>query len=213
METVVERPAALDVHKEQVTACVRVPGGGTREEHVAEFKTTVQGLLALRDWLQAHGVTQVAMEASGVCWKPRTAERTCEADQGTMTKRLRIPLSSILVPTAPEFNSGVSSLLCGETPCLFELAEPDAEVAGVAAVSARPAPRSAGGDAEEFEFPVGEELLRGEVAEWLPPTLCLLLAHRDSLDRVPGSRGETPASYVRKSQRLREGLARGWRCS
>src|SRR6266851_10325324 len=70
METVVERPAALDVHKEQVTACVRVPGRGKREEHVAEFKTTVQGLLALRDWLKAQGVTRVAMEASGVYWKP-----------------------------------------------------------------------------------------------------------------------------------------------
>jgi transposase len=71
METVVERPAALDVHKEQVTACVRVPGGSRRrEEHVAEFKTTVRGLLALRDWLHSHGVTHVAMEASGVYWKP-----------------------------------------------------------------------------------------------------------------------------------------------
>jgi transposase len=71
METVVERPAALDVHKEQVTACVSVPAGGRRrEQHVAEFKTTVQGLLALRDWLKAHGATEVAMEASGVYWKP-----------------------------------------------------------------------------------------------------------------------------------------------
>jgi transposase len=71
METVVERPAALDVHKEQVTACVRIPGKPRRrEEHVAEFKTTVQGLLALRDWLKAYGVTHVAMEASGVYWKP-----------------------------------------------------------------------------------------------------------------------------------------------
>ena len=44
METVVERPAALDVHKEQVTACVRVPGvGGSREQHVVEFSTTVAG--------------------------------------------------------------------------------------------------------------------------------------------------------------------------
>jgi transposase len=71
METVVERPAALDVHKEQVTACARTPGGrGRREQHLAEFKTTVQGLLALRDWLKAHRVTHVAMEASGVYWKP-----------------------------------------------------------------------------------------------------------------------------------------------
>ncbi len=71
METVVERPAALDVHKEHVTACVRVPGAGrTREQHVAEFATTVVGLLVLRDWLAAFGVTQVTMEATGVFWKP-----------------------------------------------------------------------------------------------------------------------------------------------
>jgi len=71
METVVERPAALDVHKEQVTACVRVPGEGrSREQHVAEFATTVAGLLTLRDWLAAFGVQQVVMEATGVYWKP-----------------------------------------------------------------------------------------------------------------------------------------------
>jgi transposase len=72
METIVERPAGLDVHKAQVTACVRVPaaGGGGREQHVAEFPTTVAGLLTLRDWLAAHGVSQVTMEATHVYWKP-----------------------------------------------------------------------------------------------------------------------------------------------
>jgi transposase len=72
VETIVERPAALDVHKEQVTACVRVPAeqGRGREQHVAEFQTTVRGLLALRDWLEAHRVEQVTMEATGVFWKP-----------------------------------------------------------------------------------------------------------------------------------------------
>jgi transposase len=71
VETIVERPAALDIHKAQVTACVRVPGArGRREQHVAEFSTTVRGLLGLRDWLAAHGVQQVAMEATGVYWKP-----------------------------------------------------------------------------------------------------------------------------------------------
>ncbi len=70
METIVERPAALDVHKAQVTACVRVPDGrGRREQHVAEFATTVRGLLGLRDWLAAHRVQQVVMEATGVYWK------------------------------------------------------------------------------------------------------------------------------------------------
>ena len=72
METIVERPAALDVHKAQVTACVRVPAadGKGREQYVAEFATTVRGLLALRDWLAAHRVQQVTMEATGVYWKP-----------------------------------------------------------------------------------------------------------------------------------------------
>jgi transposase len=71
VETVVQRPGALDVHKEQVTACVRVPGvDGSREQHVAEFPTTVAGLLTLADWFSAFGVTQVVMEATGVYWKP-----------------------------------------------------------------------------------------------------------------------------------------------
>jgi transposase len=71
VETIVERAAALDVHKAQVTACVRVPGPrGQRTQEVAEFATTVPALLALRDWLEAHGVRQVAMEATGVYWKP-----------------------------------------------------------------------------------------------------------------------------------------------
>jgi transposase len=71
MEVILERAAALDVHNASVMACVRVPGEGRRRvEHVAEFQTTVQGLLALRDWLEAHDVEKVAMEATGVYWKP-----------------------------------------------------------------------------------------------------------------------------------------------
>jgi transposase len=71
VETIVERAAALDVHKASVMACARVPAaGGRREEHVAEFATTVHGLLTLADWLDAHEVTRVAMEATGVYWKP-----------------------------------------------------------------------------------------------------------------------------------------------
>src|SRR5216117_1604768 len=71
VETIVERAAGLDVHKAQVTACVLLPGRGRRrQEELAEFPTTVRGLLALRDWFQAYRVTQVAMEATGVYWKP-----------------------------------------------------------------------------------------------------------------------------------------------
>jgi len=71
VDVIVERPAALDVHKAQVTACVRVPDAdGARRSEVVEFSTMVGGLLTLRDWLKAHGVRQVAMEATGVYWKP-----------------------------------------------------------------------------------------------------------------------------------------------
>ena len=57
VETIVERPAALDVHKAQVTACVRVPDArGRREQRVAEFSTTVRGLL---------GVARLARRAWG----------------------------------------------------------------------------------------------------------------------------------------------------
>jgi transposase len=70
MERIVERPGALDVHKESVTACVRVWQGRELTEQIAEFKTTVAGLLALGDWLAALGVRQVVMEATGVYWRP-----------------------------------------------------------------------------------------------------------------------------------------------
>jgi transposase len=71
MERVIERAAGLDVHKKTVTACLRVPGpAGDREQEVQTFGTTAAALLALRDWLQAHGITHVAMESTGVYWKP-----------------------------------------------------------------------------------------------------------------------------------------------
>ncbi len=71
MEIVIERVAGLDVHKASVTACVRVPDGGERRtEEVATFATTVPALLGLADWLEVHDVTDVAMEATGVYWKP-----------------------------------------------------------------------------------------------------------------------------------------------
>ena len=71
MDVIVQRQSALDVHKAQVTACVRVPGAdGARVQQIKQFKTTVRGLLVLADWLKAHGVTHVVMEATGDYWKP-----------------------------------------------------------------------------------------------------------------------------------------------
>jgi transposase len=71
MDTVVERCAGLDVHKDTVAACVRHPGpGGERAQEIHTFGTTTNELLALRDWLQAHGVSLVGMESTGIYWRP-----------------------------------------------------------------------------------------------------------------------------------------------
>ena len=71
MKTMVERCAGLDVHKDTVVACVRVPGrGGERLVEVREFGTTTKELLRLREWLVGEAVTLVGMEATGVYWKP-----------------------------------------------------------------------------------------------------------------------------------------------
>jgi len=67
MNPVVERGAGLDVHQATVVAAVRIPeGAGGRKAITETFPTTTAGLLTLRDWLQAHGVTHVAMESTGV---------------------------------------------------------------------------------------------------------------------------------------------------
>jgi transposase len=71
MRRMLERCAALDVHKKMVSACARiVTEDGAPEEVLAEFQTMAADLLALRDWLTQLGVTHVAMEATGVYWKP-----------------------------------------------------------------------------------------------------------------------------------------------
>jgi len=71
MDRLIERCCGLDVHKTSIAACVRIPGPeGERVQHVRTFGTTTVQLLALRDWLEAHGVTHVAMESTGVYWKP-----------------------------------------------------------------------------------------------------------------------------------------------
>jgi transposase len=70
MEVIYPRCAGLDVHKETVVACVRIAGNGAPLQEVHTFATTTAGLLTLADWLGSFGVEQVAMEATGVYWKP-----------------------------------------------------------------------------------------------------------------------------------------------
>jgi transposase len=70
MELLHRRCCGLDVHKETVVACVRIASDGKAITEVRTFQTTTAGLLELSAWLAAHECTHVAMEATGVYWKP-----------------------------------------------------------------------------------------------------------------------------------------------
>jgi transposase len=70
MDVLHERCAGLDVHKDMVMACMRWQHGGKPEREVRRFSTMTKGLLELSEWLSSHQCTHVAMEATGVYWKP-----------------------------------------------------------------------------------------------------------------------------------------------
>ena len=70
MEVIHDRCAGLDVHKETVIGCLRVRERGQIRREVRRWATTTTGLLELADWLRQAGCTHVAMEATGVYWKP-----------------------------------------------------------------------------------------------------------------------------------------------
>lgn len=71
MKVMYERTAALDVHKKVVAACLIVPDAdGRPKKEKRVFKTMTQDLLRLSDWLLQAGCTHVAMESTGVYWKP-----------------------------------------------------------------------------------------------------------------------------------------------
>jgi len=71
MEILYERCCGLDVHKRTVVACLLVPGpAGAPSKQIRTFGTMTRDLLALSDWLAAAGCTHVAMESTGVFWKP-----------------------------------------------------------------------------------------------------------------------------------------------
>jgi transposase len=70
MQLLYARCAGLDVHSRTVVACVRVVINHTVTYHRVTVPTTTRGLLELADWLGGHAVTHVAMEATGVYWKP-----------------------------------------------------------------------------------------------------------------------------------------------
>ncbi|MDQ0286817.1 transposase [Desulfofundulus luciae] len=66
MQVIYERCCGLDVHKKSVTACIITPEG----KETRTFGTMTRELLEMISWLEAKGVTHVAMESTGVYWKP-----------------------------------------------------------------------------------------------------------------------------------------------
>lgn len=70
MKTLHRRCAGLDVHKDEVVACLRLSARGKATHEVRRFPTTTRGLVALAEWLAGEGCTHVALEATGVYWKP-----------------------------------------------------------------------------------------------------------------------------------------------
>jgi transposase len=80
MDVVYPRCAGLDVHQKTVVVCARVADGARVQREVHTFGTTTGELLALAEWLAARALTHVAMESTGVYWKPvwHVLEGQCE---------------------------------------------------------------------------------------------------------------------------------------
>src|SRR5216110_1259480 len=71
MELQIQRGCGLDVHQATVVACLlTVLADGKVKKQIRAFGTTTRELLALSQWLQGEGCTHVAMESTGVYWKP-----------------------------------------------------------------------------------------------------------------------------------------------
>src|SRR5258708_11575406 len=95
MEVLHPHCAGLDIHKDTVVACVRHMVDGAVKREVRTFKTTTKDLMALSEWLSAEGCTDVAMEATGIYWKPvwhilaPLAHRRIKASQAELEAALR----------------------------------------------------------------------------------------------------------------------------
>ena len=70
MQVIYDRCCGLDVHKRTITACVLKWLGSDWEKEIRQFGTMTKDLLGLSDWLVGEGCTHVAMESTGVYWKP-----------------------------------------------------------------------------------------------------------------------------------------------
>ncbi len=66
MDIIIERACGMDVHKDNITACIITPEG----KEIKTFSTKTSSLIQLIDWIKKHKCTHVAMESTGVYWKP-----------------------------------------------------------------------------------------------------------------------------------------------
>ena len=71
MDVLYPRCCGIDIHKKSITVCVLIREPGRQEQkHIREFGTTTAAILSCGDWLRDLGVTHVAMESTGVYWRP-----------------------------------------------------------------------------------------------------------------------------------------------
>ncbi len=72
MDTLIERCAGIDIGKDELVACVRVPGPGGRgrTKTTRTFTTFTSSLEAMIEWFTEQGITAIVMEATGSYWKP-----------------------------------------------------------------------------------------------------------------------------------------------
>jgi transposase len=71
METVIERCCGLDVHQSSVVACIIITDQRRKpRREIRTFGTMTKDLETLRQWLKIEGITHVAMESTGVYWRP-----------------------------------------------------------------------------------------------------------------------------------------------
>lgn len=71
METIFERSCGIDVHKKTLTACIMIgKDGKITKKDIRTFSTMTEDIEGLRDWLKSEGVTHVAIESTGIYWRP-----------------------------------------------------------------------------------------------------------------------------------------------
>ncbi len=100
MQVVYERCCGLDIHKKTAVACAITPEG----QETRTFGTVTKGLLALADWLAARQVTHVAMESTGVFWKPIYND-SVEGAGANFTWPKPLPPLAVMEPLAPVVRS------------------------------------------------------------------------------------------------------------